>query len=195
MYIQSIRRSVGLWNSLDKRKLEDNHCKKNIYFMSQIKLWFKGIVLETHCKSTGSQSRLQWLKCIQWVTGSTLIVVTMQYDHDDYNYERDSENLKNHNEKKIKMKMPPKTSKNLGRQTARAPARARLMYVAARLARAWLWLRSTSSPLSSSSWLGWSQKLNPIKNDYIGDIYELKKGEWFLDHQNQTFFSHYLGCL
>ena len=121
---------------------------KNIYFMSQIKLWFKGIVLETHCKSTGSQSRLQWLKCIQWVTGSTL--VTMQYDHNDYNDERESENLKNHTEKKIKIKMPQKTSKNLGRQTARAPARARLMYVAARLARAWLWLRSTS--LSSSSW-------------------------------------------
>ena len=40
-----------------------------------------------------------------------------------------------------------------------------------------------------------TMKLNPIKSDYIGDIYKLKKGEWFLDHQNQTFFSHCLGCL
>ena len=165
---------------------------KNIYFMSEIKLWFKGIVLETHCKSTGSQSRLQWLKCIQWVTGSTLIVVTMIIMITIMKRIVKTSKIIM---KKIIMKMPKKTSKNLGRQTARAPARARLMYVAARLARAWLWLRSTSSPLSSSSWLGWSQKLNPIKNDCIGDIYELKKGEWFLDHQNQTFFSHYLGCL
>ena len=39
------------------------------------------------------------------------------------------------------------TSKNLGRQTARAPTRARLMYVAARFARAC----STSSPSHSFS--------------------------------------------
>ena len=56
-------------------------------------------------------------------------------DHNDYNNEKDSENLKNHTEKNNN-ENASKTSKNLGRQTARAPARARLMYVAARLARA-----------------------------------------------------------